>query len=146
MIKLEHEHQDTYDKTFFHTIYRISFQHKNHTETSAIHTELSLLVSGEKQTKVNQLSSIVSSEKQRKMTQCLFAVQPYVQTIARYHLHIFMRDGVVWFGCPAKILYTTTHYPTLVTSDLIMEAVCSYQMLAHKYYMVQPKCHVMTYI
>jgi hypothetical protein len=57
-----------------------------------------------------------------------------------------MRDGVVWFGCPAKILYTTTHYPTLVTSDLIMEAVCSYQMLAHKYYMVQPKYHVMIYI
>jgi hypothetical protein len=32
LMNLKHEHQNTYDKTFFYMTYRISFLHKCHTE------------------------------------------------------------------------------------------------------------------
>jgi hypothetical protein len=35
-MKLEHEHQDTYDKMFIYTIYRVSFSHKYCIEKSAV--------------------------------------------------------------------------------------------------------------
>jgi hypothetical protein len=35
------QHQDTYGKTLFHTIYRISFSHNYHTEKSAVQVYIS---------------------------------------------------------------------------------------------------------
>jgi hypothetical protein len=40
-MKLGYEHQDTYGKTFFYTIYRISFSHSHHIEKSAVQVYIS---------------------------------------------------------------------------------------------------------
>jgi hypothetical protein len=40
-MKLEHEHQGTYDKTFFYTIYRISLSQNYHIEEYTVQVYIS---------------------------------------------------------------------------------------------------------
>jgi hypothetical protein len=40
-MKLEHDHQHTYDKTLFYTIYRVSFSHNCHIEESTVQVYIS---------------------------------------------------------------------------------------------------------
>jgi hypothetical protein len=45
LMKLEHEHQDTYDKIFFYTIYRISLSYNYHIEKYAVKSYISSSIS-----------------------------------------------------------------------------------------------------
>jgi hypothetical protein len=45
LMKLEHEHQDAYDKIFFYTIYRISLSYNYRMEKSAVQAYISSSIS-----------------------------------------------------------------------------------------------------
>jgi hypothetical protein len=76
-MRLEYKHLDTYDETYFYTIYRTSFSHK-YTEKFAIKVRISLFITVNDNTK-----QTIIGQKQEQTFAC------------ELHVHITERNYVV---------------------------------------------------